>query len=111
MMEDVTTIDTVNKHITFARSRQVPVGSFSTDTSVTDLFLEPIRMHEIHEQRKVSFYMSFSDNLASVKTIRNGVASVKNYPMQRYFFNSAAVCISKDLVCGISARAFKHPKS
>ena len=28
------------------RYRQVPVGSFSTDTSVTDLFLKPVRMHE-----------------------------------------------------------------
>src|SRR5579872_1340785 len=40
MMDDVTTIDSANKLITFARSLQVPVGSFSSDTSVTDLWLK-----------------------------------------------------------------------
>src|ERR1700761_989516 len=43
MMESTTTIDPVKKQIIFARSRQVPVGSFSVDTSVTDLVFKPIR--------------------------------------------------------------------
>src|ERR1700761_7578866 len=71
MMEDLTTVDATNKRITFARSRQVPIGSFSTDTSITDLSFKPIRMHEIHEQRKVSYDMLFADEKATVKTMRN----------------------------------------
>lgn len=86
MMEDFTSINPVNKRITFARSRQVPPGSFSTDTSVTDLFLKPIRMHEIHYQRNVTFDMTFEDGQASVQTIRKGVSSVKNYPMKSGYF-------------------------
>jgi len=82
MMEDVTTIDTVNKRVIFAWSCQLPIGSFSIDTSVTDLLLKPLRIHEIYEQRKVSFYMYFGDNMVNVKTIRNGAISEKNSPMQ-----------------------------
>ena len=36
VMEDFTIIDSVRKQIIFARYRQVPPGSFSTDTSFTD---------------------------------------------------------------------------
>jgi len=86
MMEDFTSIDQVNKRITFSRSRQVPVGSFSTDTSVTNLLLKPIRMHEIHYQRNVTFDMIFGETQASVQTIRKGVSSVKNYPMKSGYF-------------------------
>jgi hypothetical protein len=86
VMEDFTIIDSVKKQIVFARYRQVPRGSFSTDTSVTDLFLKPVSMHELHFQRDVSFEMSFGDELASVRTIRKGVASVKTYPMKRGYF-------------------------
>jgi len=88
MMEDVTSVDLINKRITFARSRQVPIGSFSTDTSFTDLVFRPIRMHEIYQQRNVSFEMSFGDTLASVKTIRKGEASVKNHPMKSGYFEN-----------------------
>lgn len=86
MMDDVTTIDQVKKQITFARSRQVPIGSFSVDSSVTDLSFKPIRMHEIHYQRNVSYEMTFGDTQASVKTNRKGVESVKNYPMKSGYF-------------------------
>ncbi|MBS1529181.1 MAG: hypothetical protein JSU01_02640 [Bacteroidetes bacterium] len=86
MMEDFTTIDSNNKQIVFARSRQIPAGSFSTDTSVTDLHFKPVRMHEIHYQRNVSFDMRFGDAKASVKTTRKGVESTKNYIMKSGYF-------------------------
>jgi hypothetical protein len=86
MMDDFTFVDAAAGRITFARSRQVPPGSFSTDTSVTDLQLMPIRMHEIHFQRDVSFEMSFDDTVARVRTIRKGVASTRNYPMKKGYF-------------------------
>lgn len=86
MMEDVTTIDSVNKRIVFARSRQIPPGIFSVDTSVTDLSFRPISMHEVHVQRNVSFDMSFGDTLATVTTDRKGVISVRNYPMKNGYF-------------------------
>ena len=86
MMDDVSTIDTINRRITFARSRQEPVGYFSTDTSVTDLSFRPISMHEIHLQRNVSFEMTFAETQASVKTVRKGEVSVKNYPMKSGYF-------------------------
>jgi len=86
MMEDYTIIDPASKQITFARYRQVPVGKFSTDTSVTDQFLKPIRMHEIHYQYNVSFDMQFGDTQASVKTNRKGVESTKTYPMKAGYF-------------------------
>jgi hypothetical protein len=84
--DQVISIDTATGRITFARSRQVPVGSFSTDTSITDLFFRPINMHEVHTQRNVSFVMTFDETQASVQTIRNGVASVKTYPMKSGYF-------------------------
>jgi hypothetical protein len=86
MMEDVTTIDSVNKRVIFARFRQIPFGDFSVDTSVTDLSFRPISMHEIHIQRNASFEMTFGDTLASVTTDRKGVISVKNYPMKSGYF-------------------------
>lgn len=86
VMDDVTTIDPVSKQITFARTRQVPVGSFSADTSVTDQWLKPISMHEVHPQRNVSFEMTFGDTLARVTTVRKGVTSVKTYPMKSGYF-------------------------
>jgi hypothetical protein len=84
--DQVVTIDTATGRITFARSRQVPVGSFSTDTSITDLFFRPINMHEVHVQRNVSYAMTFDEMRASVQTIKNGVASVKTYPMKSGYF-------------------------
>jgi hypothetical protein len=86
VMEDYTAIDPVKKQITFARYRQVPIGSFSTDTSVTDMQLKPIRMHEIHYQRDVAYDMIFGDVRASIRTIKKGVESVKNYPMKVGYF-------------------------
>jgi hypothetical protein len=86
MMENVCAVDTQAKRITFARFRQVPIGSFSTDTSVTDLSLKPFRMHEIHQQRHVSFEMEFEDRKATVKTTRNGTATTKSYPMETGYF-------------------------
>ena len=84
--DQVISIDTATGRITFARSRQVPVGSFSTDTSITDLNFRPINMHEVHVQRNVSFVMTFDETQASVQTIRNGVTSVKTYPMKSGYF-------------------------
>ena len=88
VMEDFTIIDSVKRQIVFARYRQVPPGSFSTDTSFTDLTLRPLSMHELFFQREVNFEMAFSDELASVRTIRKGVASVKTYPMKRGYFEN-----------------------
>ena len=84
--DEVISIDSATGRITFARSRQVPVGSFSTDTSITDQFFRPINMHEVHVQRNVRFIMTFDETLASVQTIRNGVESVKTYPMKSGYF-------------------------
>jgi hypothetical protein len=88
VMENFTTIDSVKKQIVFARFRQVPAGSFSTDTSFTDLNLKPLSMHELFFQRETSFEMSFGDTLAGVRTVRKGVASVKTYPMKRGYFEN-----------------------
>lgn len=84
--DDVISIDSATGRMTFARSRQVPVGSFSTDTSVTDRFFRPIRMHEVHVQRDVSFVMTFDETQASVQTVRKGVASFSTYPMKSGYF-------------------------
>jgi hypothetical protein len=86
MMENVITIDSASKRIVFSRSRQIPVGSYATDTSITDQYFKPLSMHEIHIQRNVSFEMTFEDTQASVKTIRKGVESVKKYPMKSGYF-------------------------
>jgi hypothetical protein len=88
VMEDFTMIDPASKQITFARYRQVPAGSFSTDTSVTDRFLKPIRMHEIFYQRNIIEDMQFGDTQASVKTVRKGVESAKTYPMKAGYFEN-----------------------
>lgn len=85
MMDDVTTIDQAHKQITFIRSRQVPIGSFSADTSITDLSFKPLSMHETLRQ-KVHYDMLFTDNQATVKAIRNAVSSVKTYPMMSGYF-------------------------
>jgi hypothetical protein len=84
--DQVISIDSATGRITFARSRQVPVGSFSADTSVTDHFFRPISMHEVHVQRNVRFVMTFDELQASVQTFRNGVVSVKTYPMGNGYF-------------------------
>ncbi|MBV8388894.1 MAG: hypothetical protein JO080_03750 [Mucilaginibacter sp.] len=86
IMEDFTVIDQVSKRITFARYRQAPAGSFSTDTSVTDLFLKPIRMHEVRYQRDVTIDMTFGDTQASVQTVKKGVSTVKNYAVKNGYF-------------------------
>jgi hypothetical protein len=86
MMEDVTTIDTAHERIIFARSRQIPLGYFSMDTSITDFSLKPISMHEVHVQYNVSFEMSFGDTLATVTTLRQGKTSLKQYPMKPGYF-------------------------
>jgi len=86
VMEDFTTIDSAKKQIVFARSRQVPPGSFSTDTSITDLHFKPIWMHEIHYQGNVSFDMNFADEKAVVKTTQKGVATERTYLMKRGYF-------------------------
>jgi len=86
MMDDFTIIDSAAGQIIFARSRQVPPGSFSTDTSVTDLSLRPLRMHEIHYRQDVHFEMSFGDTSASVRTTRKGAPSVKTYSMKAGYF-------------------------
>ena len=86
VMENFITIDSAGRQITFARSRQIPAGSFSTDTSVTDLHFKPVRMHEIHYQRDVSFDMRFSDGQAVVKTTRKGTVTERKYPMSAGYF-------------------------
>jgi hypothetical protein len=86
VMDDYTTIDSATGQIIFARSRQVPPGRFSTDTSVTDLSFRPLRMHEIHYREDVHFEMVFGDTLASVQTTRKGARSIKTYSMKRGYF-------------------------
>ena len=85
MMDNVSTVDPATKRITFIRNRQVPVGSFSADTSITDLTLKPISMHETLRQ-KVHYDMQFADQQATVKAIRNGVSSVRSYVMKGGYF-------------------------
>lgn len=86
VLDDYTSINPANKQITFARCRQVPAGNFATDTSVTDQFLKPIRMHEIFYQRQITVDMQFGDTQASVKTIKKGVESNNTYPMKPGYF-------------------------
>lgn len=86
VMEDFTIIDSAAGQIIFARSRQVPPGSFFVDTSVTDLSLRPLRMHEIHFRENVDFDMRFADTLATVRTTRKGVPSSKTYAMKKGYF-------------------------
>lgn len=84
--DQVISIDSATGQIVFARSRQVPVGSFSADTSVTDRDFRPIWMHEVHIQRNVRFVMTFDERQASVQTFRKGTTSVKNYSMRPGYF-------------------------
>jgi hypothetical protein len=86
IMDDFTIIDSAARQVIFARSRQVPPGSFSTDTSVTDLSFRPLRMHETHAREDVQFEMRFGDTVASVTTTRKGVPSSKTYPMKKGYF-------------------------
>lgn len=86
IMDDYTTIDPITKRITFARYRQVPAGSFETDTSVTDPSLKPIRMHEIHYQRDVTYDMTFGETVVNVNTLKKGVSGDKKYLMKSGYF-------------------------
>jgi len=86
VMDDFTIVDSAAGQIIFARSRQVPPGRFSTDTSVTDLSFRPLRMHEIHYREDVHFEMWFGHTLASVRTTRKGAPSTKTYPMKKGYF-------------------------
>ncbi|MFI5161421.1 MAG: hypothetical protein ACHQHN_09095 [Sphingobacteriales bacterium] len=88
VLEDYIIIDPSSKQITFARYRQVPAGQFETDTSVTDQYLKPIRMHEIHYQRNVTFDMQFGETQATVKTTRKSVETTKAYPMKAGYFEN-----------------------
>jgi hypothetical protein len=81
--EEMITIDPANQRLFFTRSRQIPIGNFSTDSSVTDLSFRPVRLYEIYHQRNVSFDMSFGDTAVSIKTIRKGVSSDKNYSIKK----------------------------
>lgn len=84
--DQVTRIDSQARHIIFARTRQVPVGSFSADTSITDLSCKPLSMHEVHYQRDVSFTMTFGETGATVHTVRKGTIQDKTYPMKSGYF-------------------------
>ena len=84
--DDVITVDSAAGHIVFARCRQVPVGSYSTDTSITDLSFKPIWMHEVHYKQNVSFVMDFGATNATVQTNRRGALSDKSYPMKSGYF-------------------------
>jgi len=84
--DQVISVDSVAGRITFARSRQVPVSSYSTDTSVTDLQFKPIWMHEVHYRQNVSFAMDFEATGATVHTLRKGTASDRSYPMKNGYF-------------------------
>jgi len=86
MMEDYTIVDQQKKQVIFARQRQIPTGYFEADTSVTDLDLKPVSMHEVHTPQNVSFEMTFADTLASVATTRAGNMSIKEYPMRSGYF-------------------------
>lgn len=86
VMDDLTIIDSAAGQIIFARSRQVPPGHLSTDTSVTDLSFRPLRMHEIHFREDVDFDMRFADTVATVHTTRKGVPSSKTYAMKKGYF-------------------------
>jgi hypothetical protein len=86
MMENFISIDKVSKKITFARYRQVPAGSFEADTSVTDLAFKPIRMHEVHPQRDVTYEMTFGESEVKVNTRRKGVSADKTFAMKPGYF-------------------------
>jgi hypothetical protein len=85
MMDNVSTVDPVTKRITFIRNRQAPVGSFSADTSITDLTLKPISSYETLRQ-KVHHDAQFADEQVTVKTTKNGQLKAKTYPMKSGYF-------------------------
>lgn len=86
-MEDYTIIDQQKGRIIFARQRQVPAGYFESDTSVTDLQLKPISMHEVHTPQNVNYAMCFGDSPVRVLTARpGGKLSTKQYRMQSGYF-------------------------
>ncbi|HEV2481201.1 MAG TPA: hypothetical protein VGS79_16120 [Puia sp.] len=84
--DQVISVDSAAGRITFARARQVPVGSYSTDTSITDLSFKPISMHEVHYRQNVSFTMDFDATNATVHTMRKGSPSDRSYPMKSGYF-------------------------
>jgi hypothetical protein len=84
--DQVISVDSATGRITFARARQVPVGSYSTDTSITDLSCKPLWMHEVHYRQDVSFTMNFDATNATVHTLRKGAASDRSYPMKSGYF-------------------------
>jgi hypothetical protein len=86
MMENYITFDKPNKKIIFARYRQVPAGSFEADTSVTDLGLKPVRMHEVHPQRDVTYEMTFGETSIKVNTLRKGRSIDKIFQMNAGYF-------------------------
>ena len=86
MMDNTMIIDTPHQRIIFARSRQVPVGSTSMDTSITDMHLRPLVMHEWRPQRAFDIIEHFDPELATVTITRKGVADTKTYPMKKGFF-------------------------
>lgn len=84
--DQVISVDSAAGRITFARARQVPVGSYSTDTSITDLSFKPISMHEVHYRQNVSFTMDFDATNATVHTMRKNSPSERSYPMKSGYF-------------------------
>ncbi|MDO3641843.1 hypothetical protein [Mucilaginibacter sp. L3T2-6] len=86
MMENVIKIDSSKQRITFSRSRQVPVGFMSADTSVTDFSFRPVSMHEVHIQQKRTYEMSFSATAATVRKEFKGAVTNKTYPMNAGYF-------------------------
>lgn len=86
MMENMIKVDTQKRQIIFSRSRQIPPGSMSADTSVTDLFFRPISMHEVHAQQKRTYEMTFSDAAATVRKEAKGIVTTKTYPMNSGYF-------------------------
>ncbi len=73
--DQVITVDRDHGIITFARSRQVAIGYFMEDTSVTDLSFKPINMHEMHNKQQVYYVMNFGDTVATVDKYKNGLAT------------------------------------
>jgi len=91
MMENVIAIDSAKQRITFSRSRQIPVGFMSADTSVTDFSFRPISMHEVHIQQKRTYEMTFSESAATVRKEFKGIITNKTYPMNAGYFEDNMV--------------------
>lgn len=80
--EQAIVVDREHNTITFARNRQVPLGYFMQDTSVTDLSFKPLYMHEMHNKQQVYYVMDFGDTLATVTKYKSGQnAGVRNFPL------------------------------